>query len=177
MRTISRLSRRVLGQRTELPSGDELLSKNRYLVASAMLCLSFLPAVSASGDAATLKEIMQGLRNDFVRIGDGLLHDDFAEVAAGARGIAEHPRIPPDQVKRVATELGADMPEFKQMDKHVHDLSLRILSAAQSSDAEMALQSYLEMTEGCLACHSNYKERVAAILSEAENVQSKDSGN
>lgn len=119
---------------------------------------------------------MQGLRDDFVRIGDGLLHDDFAEIASGARGIAEHPKIPPDQVKRVAAELGPELPAFKQMDKRVHDLSVRIRSAAESSDAEMALQSFLEMTEGCLACHTSYKDRVAAILSEAENAQSEDLG-
>ena len=139
-----------------------------------MLCLALLPAVATSGNTATLKEIMQGLRNDFVRIGDGLLHDDFAEIASGARGIAEHPKIPPDQVKRVAAELGPEMPAFKQMDKRVHDLSVRILSAAESSDAEMALQSYLEMTEGCLACHTNYKGRIAARLGEAESLQSDD---
>ena len=150
------------------------MSKNRYFVASAMLCLALLPAAARSGDTATLKEIMRGLRNDFVRIGDGLLHDDFAEIASGARGIAEHPKIPPDQVKRVAAELGPEMPAFKQMDKRVHDLSVRILSAAESSDAEMALRSYLEMTEGCLACHTNYKERIAAILGEAESLQSDD---
>ena len=152
------------------------MSKNRYLVAFTMLCLSLLPAVATSDNATTLKEIMQGLRNDFVRIGDGLLHDNFAEIAAGARGIAEHPRIPPDQVKRVAAELGTEMPAFKQMDKRVHDLSLRILSAAESSEAEQALQGFLEMTEGCLACHANYKERVAAVLSETESVQSEDLG-
>lgn len=152
------------------------MSKKRNSVASAMLCLALLPAVATSGNITTLKEIMQGLRDDFVRIGDGLLHDDFAEIASGARGIAEHPKIPPDQVKRVAAELGPELPAFKQMDKRVHDLSVRIRSAAESSDAEMALQSFLEMTEGCLACHTSYKDRVAAILSEAENAQSEDLG-
>ena len=142
-----------------------------------MLCLSLVPAVAASGDDPTLKEIMQGLRNDFVRIGDGLLHDNFEQIAEGARGIAEHPRIPPEQVKRVATELGAEMPGFKQMDKQVHDLSLQIKTAAEASDRDTALRSFLNMTEGCIACHVIFKERIAAILSESESVLSEDSGN
>lgn len=153
------------------------MSNNRNLIALAMLCLSLLPAVATSGDDPTLKEIMQGLRDDFVRIGDGLLHDNFEQVAEGALGIAEHPKIPPDQVKRVAAELGEEMPGFKLMDKHVHDLSLQVKAAAEASDRETALWSYLDMMEGCMACHVSYKERIAAILSESKSVLPKDASN
>lgn len=152
------------------------MCSNRYFVVFAGLCLSLVPGISTSGTNTTLKEIMQGLRDDFVRIGDGLLHENFEQVAAGARGIAEHPKIPPDQAKRIATELGAEMPGFKNMDKRVHDLSLRIMSAANSSDAEKALQSYLAMTEGCLACHTLYKDRIAAVLTESDGVSLEESG-
>jgi len=153
------------------------VSNNRYFAVLVMLCLSLAPEVASSGDDLTLKEIMQGLRDDFVRIGDGLLHDNFEQVAEGALGIAEHPRIPPDQVKRVATELGEEMPGFKLMDKHVHDLSLQVKAAADASDRDTALRSYLAMMKGCMACHVNYKERIAAILSEPESALSEDSGN
>lgn len=131
---------------------------------AAIVSLAFLLPAAAPGDALTLKEIMQGLRNDLVKITDGLLVDDFALISEGARGIAEHPSIPANQVKLVAAELGSEMPAFKQLDTEVHKLSLAIDSAANAADLQAVYQSYQAMSEGCLACHAAYKERVARAL-------------
>lgn len=132
--------------------------------AIAVLIAVLAATTAASDEAVTLKAIMQDLRNDLVKVSDGLLRDDFALMAQGARGIAEHPRIPADQVKLVAAELGEEMPVFKQLDMRVHDLSLRLKSAAGAADRDVALSSYLKLVEGCIACHVSYKERVAAAL-------------
>lgn len=140
------------------------MTNSRILVTFAMTMLAAACAATTPGDATTLKEIMQGLRNDLVTISDGLLVDDFGLIADGARGIAEHPRIPPDQVKLVVAELGAEMPAFKQMDTRVHELSLEIMSAAENEDRYAVYRSYQAMTEGCLACHAAYRERIGRIL-------------
>ena len=138
----------------------------KKLLGLAGLALVLLPAITLSSEATSLKDIMQGLRNDLVEIADGLLMDDFEQVARGAIAIAEHPRIPADQVQLVAQELGPEMPAFKQIDTVVHDLSLKIHAAAEAHDRDAAITAYQQMIEGCFGCHAAYKERVALVLQE-----------
>lgn len=137
------------------------------LVGLASLVFILVPTIAMTGETPTLKEIMQGLRNNLVDISDGLLIDDFEQVARGAIAIAEHPRIPGTQVALVAEELGTEMAAFKQLDHRVHDLSLEIKAAANALDRAAAITGYQQMIEGCFACHDAYKERVADVLSDS----------
>ena len=136
----------------------------KKLVRAITFLTIFVPTIAMTGDSITLKAIMQGLRNDLVEISDGLLTDDFTKVENGARSIAEHPQIAPEQVKLVAAALGPEMAAFKQLDNVVHDLSLEIDAAAKNLDRDAVIVSYQRMIEGCLNCHHTYKERVAVVL-------------
>lgn len=136
----------------------------RRLIRAAGLMLALAPMVAMTDDAPSLKEIMQGLRDNLVTISDGLLTDDFELIVQGATSIAAHPKIPAAQVQLVAAELGPEMAAFKQLDILVHDLSLEIGAAAKARDRDAAISSYQRMIEGCFDCHSTYKERVAAAL-------------
>ena len=138
----------------------------KKLLGLASLVFVLVPAIALTGEATSLKEIMQGLRNNLVEISDGLLVDDYDKIARGAIAIAEHPRIPPAQVQLVAQELGAEMPAFKRIDTLVHDLALEIDVAAEARDRNAAISGYAQLIEGCFACHATYKERVAAVLGE-----------
>ncbi len=69
-------------------------------------------ASSATAADTDPKEIMQELRDNVVEITDGLLTDDFTKVAEAALRIANHARIPPDQIQLVAAELGTEMAAF-----------------------------------------------------------------
>lgn len=137
---------------------------SRISMTLALILLTGACATTLPADTTTLKEIMQGLRNDLVKISDGLLVDDFAMIADGAKGIAEHPSIPPDQVTLVATELGAEMAAFKQLDTQVHDLAIQTRVAAEASNRDVVFSHYQEITASCLACHAAYKERIAGVL-------------
>lgn len=132
-----------------------------------ILTLALSSDAAAPQGALTLKEIMQGLRNDLIKITDGLLVDDLALIAEGARGIAQHPSIPADQVELVAAELAAEMPAFKQWDTQVHELSVELEAAAARNDRDAVYRSYRALSEGCLACHAAYKERVSRVLAAA----------
>jgi len=138
----------------------------RRALGRAGLVLLLVPAIALTDDATTLKEIMQELRDNLVEISDGLLVDDFEQISRGAIGIAEHPRIPPEQVQLVAEELGEEMPAFKRLDTLVHDLALEIDVAARARDRNAAISGFTQMLDGCFACHATYKDRVAAVLQE-----------
>jgi len=132
------------------------------------LVMALLLSTIAHADSTAssdLKQIMQALRDDSVRILNGLLVDDFDGVAEAASRIADHPQIPPAQIERVAAELGAEMGAFKQFDTLVHDLSLAIRSAALENDRSRAIADYQKMINACLACHYSYRQRVANALS------------
>ena len=138
--------------------------KNRLILITA-LAVVVLPGTAVTSDS-TLKTIMQDMRLNFLDISDGFLLDDFEKIADGALAIAEHPRIPPEQVQRVADELGAEMPVFKNFDVQVHELSLEIYKAAKERDRAAAVTAYQGMVAACFACHAAYRERVAAVLAE-----------
>ena len=104
-------------------------------------------ASSATAADRELKEIMQGLRDDVVEITDGVLTDDFTKVADAALRIANHARIPPDQIQLVAAELGTEMAAFKQIDTSVRDLSLSIAAAAEEQDGDRAIADYQPYAE------------------------------
>jgi hypothetical protein len=130
----------------------------------AVALIVFSTGLSATSAEPDLKGIMQGLRDDVVALVDGLLTDNFENVARAAERIASHPTIPAEQVQLVAAELGQEMPTFKQFDTSVHDLSLSIAAAAEAKDRERVIADYQNMLANCLACHAAYKERVATVL-------------
>lgn len=135
---------------------------------STLLVLLLVPSMALANEATTLQTIMQGLRDNLVEITDGLLTDDFDLVDRGASAIANHPRIPPEQVKLVAAELGQEMPVFKQFDTRVHDLAVQISAAAKNGDGTAAISAFEKMVDGCFGCHTVYKDRVAGVLRDLD---------
>jgi len=142
------------------------MTRKRLLLLASLAAVA-LPATAVTGET-TLKEIMQELRRNFLEVSDGFLLDDFDKVAEGAIAIAEHPRIPPEQIERVANELGPEMPVFKNFDVQVHELALELYKAAQDRDRAAALAAYQGMVAACFDCHAAYRERVAAALLKDE---------
>ena len=133
----------------------------KALISVALLSL---PTAVLTDEPTSLQQIMQDLSNNLIEISDGLLTHDLALTAKGAKAIAEHPQIPPEQVQMVAKELGPEMPVFKQFDVRVHNLAMEIGAAASAGDREAAVSGFHRLVDGCLACHDAYKDRVAAAL-------------
>jgi len=133
----------------------------RALISVALLSI---PAVALASEPTALQQIMQDLSDNLIEISDGLLNHDLELTAKGAKAIAEHPKIPPEQVQLVAKELGPEMPVFQQFDVRVHNLAVEIGTAASNGDREAAVAGFHRLVDGCLACHDAYKDRVAAAL-------------
>jgi uncharacterized protein with beta-barrel porin domain len=141
--------------------------KNK-LVRLAGLVLVLVPTIALTGEATTLKVIMQELREDLIEISDGLLVDGFEKIARGATGIAEQPQIPAAQNELVVKELGAEMASYMQLDARMRDLSLEIHAAAKALDRDAATSGFQQLIESCFACHYKYEERIAAVLKDAD---------
>lgn len=123
-----------------------------------------LTAVSARADEPPdLLHVMQQLGLDLTRISDGMLTENYAAVATAAAAIADHPKPPLAQRKKIIAGLGADAGRFRLGDQVVHDAALAVKDAARLKDNKLVLQRYVELVEGCMSCHTSFRERVRAL--------------
>ncbi|MDT8340666.1 MAG: hypothetical protein RQ751_04065 [Longimicrobiales bacterium] len=111
-----------------------------------------------------LFDVMWGLESDMATVSRGLWMENFDTIHAGARAVADHPTLPPDEVERVAGVLGDEMAAFKAMDTHVHDLSVDLGDAAAAGDLARVLRLDAEIRAGCVSCHVTFRERLRQAI-------------
>ncbi|PCI60416.1 MAG: hypothetical protein COB35_09215 [Gammaproteobacteria bacterium] len=143
--------------------------KTTLLLIGSLLTLSSMQAISAptnNEDQDTLKIIMQGLLKNTHKITQGIVLHDFALIEKAAKNIAEHPKPSMMTRMKLVKAMGADMGKFKTKDDVVHHSSVNLIKAAQQKDMPAIQQEYQIMINGCVACHNEFKERVAKILSK-----------
>lgn len=137
------------------------------LAATVGACQPGTDQASDSGAAAepgppTLIEIMQGLEVDMERVAHGVWVADFDSIAAGARAVADHPQVGADERARIAEVLGAGMAGFRQADLAVHDTAVALEARARSRDMPGVLTTLTGLQEGCVACHTGYRDTLRA---------------
>lgn len=124
----------------------------------------------ASGDSAVrvalpgLFSIMVGLQGDMARVSRGLWLENFDTIGAGADAVADHPRVPQEEFQRISEILGSDMTRFGAMDQEVHDLAVELSDAAGRGALEEVLAIEAELRQGCVSCHSAFRERLRESL-------------
>jgi len=155
--------------------------KLRWAVATAFLTMT---GVSCQGQSAEeearpeppgsestapanlpLKEIMRGLETDLADLAHGIWIEDPAVSGAAARRIALHPKVIPEQMTAIQASLMDEFPAFVQQDLGVHDAAVGFAEAARASVATADLfPAYLQIQQGCMACHAIYRTRVSEAL-------------
>ena len=122
---------------------------------------------TATLDAAPmpLKVIMAVLGTDMADIATGIWVEDAATIAEGAAGIANHPRVPPEQMGAIQAELGQAFGDFAALDGVVHDLAVELRDAASAGQATSELVTiFTQVAEGCVGCHTAFRERLSSTL-------------
>lgn len=94
------------------------------------------------------------------RVSRGLWLENFDTVAAGAEGVANHPRVPPEEFQRISDVLQEEMTRFAAVDREVHDLAVRLAEQARRGDLQAVLSTDAELRRACVACHTRYRERL-----------------
>lgn len=120
---------------------------------------------AAAPKTMVLKSIMAALAVDMGTVAAGLWVEDLETVTRAAGAIADHPRVPPEQMAAIQSELGARFTEFVAFDRSVHDLAveLRDGAAAMRPAGELA-PLFSEITAACLACHASFRARLVPVL-------------
>lgn len=121
-------------------------------------------APSDTVDTKQLRLLMVGLAQDMARINTGLWHEDYDLIRQGAASIARHPKIPPAQMRKIKGTLGDEFQNFVQFDKVVHGKAKELVRAAEARDWSGVLTTYTQIRDGCLGCHTAYRERLRPVL-------------
>jgi len=107
---------------------------------------------------------MVRLAQDMARINAGIWHEDYDLIREGASSIANHPKIPPDQIAKIKKTLGTDVQNFVRYDKAVHSTATELVSAAEARDWSGVLSKYTEIGDGCVGCHTAYRARLRSVF-------------
>lgn len=117
-------------------------------------------AHGGTGEPRSLLAIMQQLGTDMVSLTHGLMTDSAQLVAQHAEAIADHAPIAQDDIERIHTTLGDEMQEFERLDEEVHEAAVRLHEATESGDTDVVLTRLNEVQRGCMACHTQFRDRL-----------------
>jgi cytochrome c556 len=121
-------------------------------------------AQSVVAEAGTLKAVMQQLGRDYAALGQAVLMEDFDAAANAAQHIAKHDQPSLGQKVKIMAGLRSEMSDFKQADGKVHSLAMDIKQAAEAKDMSLLIQRQSGMLSACMACHTDYRNKVRNIL-------------
>jgi hypothetical protein len=108
---------------------------------------------------------MAALEADLADVAHGIWIDDAGVVSEAATRIADHPRVPPDQMSTIQALLGQEFGAFVQMDRQVHDDAVALAEAADSGRPLPDLLGHaIQIQNGCLACHMAFRPQVSEAL-------------
>ncbi|PEN12338.1 hypothetical protein CRI94_15065 [Longibacter salinarum] len=111
-----------------------------------------------------LRLLMVGLAQDMDRISTGLWHEDYDLMQQGAAAIARHPKIPPEQMKKIKAALENEFQAFVQYDKTVHKTAAELAEAASNENLSRVLDAHTRLRNGCMGCHTAYRDRLRPVL-------------
>lgn len=119
----------------------------------------------AEEHALPLRPIMLHMAAEMGGLMQALWLENYRGMAAHASAIAGHAHISGEEVVRIETELGPEMPAFEAADEAVHEASVRLQHAALERDLDAFVEQLAEVQRGCVGCHSRFRERLSTRAS------------
>lgn len=119
-------------------------------------------AAPADKERVTLRAIMAELGNEYLRITDAILRDDYDQTAESASAIAHHP-MPDTVVGAVKKALGSEFAHFDEIDEASHGAALALHDAATRHDSEAMARQAGTLLSKCVECHSQFRIRLRPL--------------
>jgi cytochrome c556 len=116
-----------------------------------------------------LVPMMQQLLTDIQQVDRGIYTEDFSMIKDGAGNISDHPTMTPEDKKLVKTTLGEEMQQFVKFDMVVHHHADSMRMAAVEENMQKVLEHYRITQQGCVACHSNYRDKISTARIEKQD--------
>lgn len=109
-----------------------------------------------------LVPMMQQLLVDMQQIDRGIYTEEFELIEQGAERISDHPTMTSEDKKLVKKTLGDEMNQFVKYDMVVHHHADSMRMAAIQGEMEEVLRHFRIVQQGCVNCHSNYREPISS---------------
>lgn len=117
---------------------------------------------SRQPETMPLVPMMQQLLTDMQQVDRGIYTEDFGAIEQGASRISDHPTMTSQDKKLVKKTLGAEIKHFVEFDMVVHHHADSMRMAAIEEDMLEVLHHYRIVQQGCVDCHSNYREPISS---------------
>ncbi len=130
------------------------------VAASAILSLAFAGPLAASEDGGVhgFHETMEALGEHSQRIVSAINHEDWEWVVREAEAIAEHPRPPMAERRRIMAFAGERKAEFQEYDHEAHAAAAELADIAAEGDGREVINAFARLQTTCLDCHSNFRD-------------------
>lgn len=116
-----------------------------------------------------LVPMMQQLLTDMQQVDRGIYTEDYSMIEEGAVNISDHPTMTSEDKKLVKQTLGQEMKQFVKFDMIVHYHADSMRMAAIEKNMQKVLTHYRITQQGCVDCHSNYREPISTARLNNEN--------
>ena len=116
-----------------------------------------------------LVPMMQQLLTDMQQVDRGIYTEDYSMIKEGAGRISDHPTMTPQDKKLIKKTLGKQMKQFVNYDMVVHHHADSIRMAAIEKNIQKVLKHYRIVQQGCVDCHSNYREPISTARVNDQN--------
>lgn len=145
----------------------------KIILVSSIITLTTVANISIAKDSdlpksmaeeGSLKRVMQGLLNDTQQLTKAMLMEDFANIEKIANNIADHPKASLAIRMKLMKAMGTQMVKFKSNDDVVHGAAVAMAKNASNKDIKAVAENFQTMIGGCMSCHSEFKNKVAAIF-------------
>lgn len=105
-----------------------------------------------------LRGIMQGMDTNMQIITHGIALEDWQLVEKMATEVADHPKPPMSDRKRIKSFFGTDMFRFKSYDMKTHGSAVALGEVAAKKDGNAVIAEFARLQTTCLACHQEFRE-------------------
>ncbi len=135
---------------------------NIFLLAS--LCV--LPTSTYAEDPKSFRDLMLYMGQQYSEVTQGILKQDYQQLATAANIIAFHPEPPLTQRMKIIAKLGSDFLDFKSWDDKVHLSAVALAQAAENKDINAVLEHNTTMLENCTSCHIKYRALIKSLRAD-----------
>lgn len=110
--------------------------------------------------------MMRLLLSDIYQIDEGIYVEDYEQIEKGAASIADHPGMTEEDRELVRTTLGDEIKKFVAFDMQVHHHADSMKMSAKQKNMQEILRHYTIIQQGCVDCHSDYRDRIKEARQE-----------
>ncbi len=128
------------------------------LAATTVSSQSVSETAADSPEPLVLREIMQDMGKEMEKIAGAVSREQWEQVAESALRIADHPRPPMSERKKIMALFGNDMARFKGYDTKTHDTARTLADVAAKQEGSAVISTFATLQSSCLKCHQNFRK-------------------